>query len=449
MNKYLLSLLTIVLGIILLPNISMAWDCNLTPVTRYSSANNSSGLNDSQTGTFGYDVVYENSQYYYKYTFLNYQYTGVNLFIKAPKASANSTCDLHTVTGKTPQQIYNWEYGVDAWNIYNQEADSGSYTYDPTGCGNTHIYSKTYVPINGVCGSANGGTYSTAPATNLCSTGTASSVTTGSSNYTWTCNGQYNGTNASCTANKTPTNGDCGTTVDSCVSGSLLNTPSDTPSQYRWSCVGTNGGTTEVCSINKDDANVSGNNGQGNFDPYCVVNPKVAQIGETITWSIVTGTNNEVSVDFDWVSGSFAWADSQRDQAFQHVSNEILTIGGTDISALVTRSNDPREVSCSGARFIDTMIVQVQKPIVEADEQCVLTWSKVDATGSCVLKNQQSNSTVGSINASSGSMPVDALQPGDKYFIECSFTDTATGLVSDVIKSEYVSCIKKGEIQEI
>lgn len=52
-------------------------------------------------------------------------------------------------------------------------------------------------PANGVCGSANGGTFSSAPTTNLCTTGTASSVTV---QYTWTCAGSNGGTTANCSA---------------------------------------------------------------------------------------------------------------------------------------------------------------------------------------------------------------------------------------------------------
>ncbi len=57
-------------------------------------------------------------------------------------------------------------------------------------------------PTNGACGSANGGTYSSAPTTNLCSAGTASSVS-GSGPWSWTCAGLNGGTTASCSAQMT------------------------------------------------------------------------------------------------------------------------------------------------------------------------------------------------------------------------------------------------------
>lgn len=56
--------------------------------------------------------------------------------------------------------------------------------------------------VNGACGSANGQTFQTAPTTNLCNSGTASSVSSGAASFTWTCSGQGGGSNASCSALK-------------------------------------------------------------------------------------------------------------------------------------------------------------------------------------------------------------------------------------------------------
>lgn len=74
---------------------------------------------------------------------------------------------------------------------------------------------RVAIPINGVCGSANGSTVSTAPISNLCSAGKASPVS-GNGPWSWSCNSSNGGTNASCFANKTvptctPQNGICST----------------------------------------------------------------------------------------------------------------------------------------------------------------------------------------------------------------------------------------------
>jgi hypothetical protein len=53
--------------------------------------------------------------------------------------------------------------------------------------------------INGLCGSANGQTYTTAPTSNLCSAGTASTMT-GAGPWYWTCVGQNGGSTANCGA---------------------------------------------------------------------------------------------------------------------------------------------------------------------------------------------------------------------------------------------------------
>jgi hypothetical protein len=56
-----------------------------------------------------------------------------------------------------------------------------------------------YPVVTGVCGSANGQSFTTAPASGLCATGTASSVT-GSGPWSWTCEGSGGGSSAACSA---------------------------------------------------------------------------------------------------------------------------------------------------------------------------------------------------------------------------------------------------------
>ena len=91
--------------------------------------------------------------------------------------------------------------------IYDMELYTGpGYAYDIAGniessYGTEATFTTGEVSaVNGTCGSANNGSFAMAPNTNLCSAGTASLVTN-SGSWTWTCNGQYGGTNASCSAN--------------------------------------------------------------------------------------------------------------------------------------------------------------------------------------------------------------------------------------------------------
>ncbi|MBF0340631.1 MAG: S8 family serine peptidase [Magnetococcales bacterium] len=53
--------------------------------------------------------------------------------------------------------------------------------------------------VNGACGTSNTQSFSTAPATNLCTTGTSTTVT-GTGPWNWSCDGANGGTNATCSA---------------------------------------------------------------------------------------------------------------------------------------------------------------------------------------------------------------------------------------------------------
>lgn len=72
-----------------------------------------------------------------------------------------------------------------------------------TMCGATGsiVTPPTPTVINGACGSSHNTTGTSAPTSNLCSTGTASSVA-GSGPWTWSCAGSNGGTSASCQMNK-------------------------------------------------------------------------------------------------------------------------------------------------------------------------------------------------------------------------------------------------------
>ncbi|MDD3292937.1 MAG: hypothetical protein PHT67_02530, partial [Candidatus Pacebacteria bacterium] len=66
-------------------------------------------------------------------------------------------------------------------NIYYWTCTNSGSTGDQTYC-----FARRINPINGQCGSADGGSFTTAPSTNLCLAGTPSSVTSNGSWY-WTC----------------------------------------------------------------------------------------------------------------------------------------------------------------------------------------------------------------------------------------------------------------------
>src|SRR3990167_4643547 len=118
---------------------------------------------------------------------------------------------------------------------------------------NTNTTATTQV--NGACGSANGTTVSSAPASNLCSVGTASGVV-GNVPWNWVCTSS-SGTTASCVATKTATtqvNGACGsangTTVSSAPASNLCSVGTASgvvgTGPWNWVCTSSSG-TTASC----------------------------------------------------------------------------------------------------------------------------------------------------------------------------------------------------------
>jgi hypothetical protein len=106
-----------------------------------------------------------------------------------------------TVTA-TPAATYNTSWSSTCGGTPN--GNSFTISSVNANCLVTASFGTAPAVINGSCGSDNGGTFSVTP-TNLCSAGTASSVTTGTSTYSWSCAGTNGGTTASCSATRTVT----------------------------------------------------------------------------------------------------------------------------------------------------------------------------------------------------------------------------------------------------
>lgn len=121
--------------------------------------------------------------------------------------------------------------------------------------------------LNGACGSSNGQSLSSKPSTNLCTTGTASSVT-GNGPWAWDCAGSNGGTTAQCAASlkATPVNGTCGASngesmssapiTNLCTAGAASVVSGSGP--WNWTCAGSNGGTTAQCIASLQQAVVNG-----------------------------------------------------------------------------------------------------------------------------------------------------------------------------------------------
>lgn len=119
-----------------------------------------------------------------------------------------ATVGEHTITYCSDVEDSN--YGLDGVKESNENDNCVSYAF-----------TISPPPTNGTCSSSNGGTYTTAPSSNLCSNGTLSWTDSSGSDgtYNWNCTGLNGGSNASCSANFRPatptggtaTAGTCGT----------------------------------------------------------------------------------------------------------------------------------------------------------------------------------------------------------------------------------------------
>ncbi|MCB1918833.1 MAG: VCBS repeat-containing protein [Candidatus Competibacteraceae bacterium] len=132
-------------------------------------------------------------------------------------------------------------------------------------------------PVDGACGAANNTPVIAAPTTNLCNTGTASSVS-GTGPWLWTCVGSGGGTTANCSAplssgggGVVPISGVCGS-----ANGQVLTSPPNTglctlgsasavigTGPWDWTCTGSFGGSDASCSATLQTYNVIATAGSG------------------------------------------------------------------------------------------------------------------------------------------------------------------------------------------
>jgi hypothetical protein len=134
--------------------------------------------------------------------------------ISVSTSATPATPTTVTITPTVPlldSTIYDIYYYPNPWWLTNISGIAATNTYGVLATFTT----GTGAAVNGSCGSANGATFTSAQAVNpnnLCSVGTVSgqtstgvfTTTTHSGTYSWTCNGNYGGTNASCSATITP-----------------------------------------------------------------------------------------------------------------------------------------------------------------------------------------------------------------------------------------------------
>ena len=117
-------------------------------------------------------------------------------------SGATSTC---TVTPSTGYQLATFTD-----NSVDKKSSVSGNSYSIPNVTANHAIAATFslipaTPVNGTCGSSNGGTLAIAPTANLCAAGTASTVT-GAGPWSWTCAGTNGGTTANCAASSSAVN---------------------------------------------------------------------------------------------------------------------------------------------------------------------------------------------------------------------------------------------------
>ena len=182
--------------------------------------------------------------------------------------------------------------------------------------------------VTGACGSSNGASLTSAPTANLCSSGTASTVS-GSGPWSWSCLGNGRGTTATCSA-LLKTNGACGSsnaadltskpTANLCSTGTASTVSGSGP--WQWTCAGSDGGTTATCS-----ALLKTNGACGSSNAADLTSKPTANLCSTGTASTVSG------------SGPWQWTCAGSDGGTTATCSALKLASGQGVSGACGSSN--------------------------------------------------------------------------------------------------------------
>ncbi len=164
---------------------SSTYVCRLPPPTGLSASCGGAGT----TASLSWSGVSGATSYYVRATDLT---TGTTALWDD---NHSGTSDSFT---SIPGHTYQWWVHSD---MGHGDGNTNHYSDQANG---TNFTCASATPVNGSCGTANGGSYTSAPTSGLCSAGTASGVS-GSGPWTWSCTGTNGGSTASCSASKSAT----------------------------------------------------------------------------------------------------------------------------------------------------------------------------------------------------------------------------------------------------
>ena len=335
------------------------------------------------------------------FTFNNWANTGSDITISWTGPSSG-----YCMTAAEFTENMNWMYNSDAGAFWAENRNSWSRNLS---CGNTHTYTKsTPTPVvNGVCSVAK----------NTCST-PGESVNRG-----------------------------------------------ENSSEFTWDCPGSNGGNTAQCSLDKNggggrnnnDRNPNDNSVNPNYAPICVARPDNVAVNngvDMIVWTIFDKADpNSSPYNFAWSHPplpSGAVFNNSNSAAVTMTSTNAFKLAQGQISAVVSAPGFSKSVVCPSASFVEGITATFTQPIVEPDDMCTLNWDKLDpvATPVCEIYNEQGEMKHTIIDFPEGSHEV---EPNNKYKIVCKAAPSQDHPEQEAgtVESEFLSCIKKGQLIEI
>jgi hypothetical protein len=176
---------------------------------------------------------------------------------------------------------------------------------------------RTVSFVTPACGSANGGSFTAAPTTDLCSSGTATNPITNTTGWSWICTGSTGTALINCSAKRTVSfvtpacgsaNGGSFTaapTTDLCSSGTATN-PITNTTGWSWICTGSTGTAPINCSAKRTVSSVTPACGSANGGSFtaapttdlCSSGTATNPITNTTGWSwICTGSTGTAPIN--------------------------------------------------------------------------------------------------------------------------------------------------------
>lgn len=231
--------------------------------------------------------------------------------------------------------------------------------------------------VNGSCGSAHATTplMTSAPSTNLCSVGTAGSVTSGTSAFTWSCTGSGGGSTASCSASRgytvTPSAGSNGSISPSTSQVVAYNatpgftaTPAANYAVNTWAgtCGGTPSGTGNVnyttsavttdCTVS---VSFSGTDSTPDAFSFTAANGVALSTQQTSNTITVAGINTGAAISI--TGGEYQIGSGAFTSAAGTVNNgDTVTVRHTSSAAFSTATTTTLTIGGVSANYVSTTV---------------------------------------------------------------------------------------------